>query len=179
MIEIIDHSKTEYSVTEPVTLTEVKTHLHITDTDNNTELTDLITRARKVIENYCSVSLVYKRILLIANMGDDWEELPYGPVTGIEQVYTPESTIGSGIMAWETSIIDWRITGLGFQKMYHPASGWSKIQYTVGYSSVPEDLKNAVLAQIYFMYEHKGNDGDAICEQARALANPYVRLIWL
>jgi uncharacterized phiE125 gp8 family phage protein len=178
MIDILDVSKTEYSVTEPVSLTEVKTHLHVTDSDNDTELTALITRARLCVENYTSCSLVNKRIILIADLGPDWEELPYGPVTGIESVLTPDTTIGSGIMAWETSIIDWQVTGLSFQKVLHPSYGYTKMQYTVGYQTVPPDLKNAVLAQVYFMYEHKGQDGDAISEQARALANPYVRLTW-
>jgi hypothetical protein len=178
MLRIIDEDIVEFSVTEVVTLAEIKTHLHITDSDNDTELTALNTQSRRSIENWINCSLVNKRVTLICELEKEWE-LPYGPVTGIEAVQTPESTIGSGIPTWESSIVDWSVTGLTFQKLNHPGYQRLKLIYTVGYQVMPQDLKLAVLNEIYYRYENKGLSGDGVSSDVQKLIEPYRRMVWI
>lgn len=174
MIKIIDIRRVEYSVMEPVDLTEVKTHLHVTDSDNDTELTDLITKCRKAIGNYCSVSIVNTRITLIADFDGEWD-LPYGPVTGLESVATKDTTIGSGIPGFTTLDEGWTVEG----DVFYTCSPYRhKLIYTAGYETVPEDLKLAVLNEIYFRYENKGQNDNNVCMAARKLADPYKK-IWI
>lgn len=192
---IVDIKQAEASPNEPVTLAEVKAQLIITFTDDDALLTRLITQARKAIENYCAVSLVVKTITLTADLYSDYE-LPYGPVTGIQGVSTPTGTQGSGPVAYETAATGWQQEGEEFVS-FVPGNrgGWDwgpppprnypagpnryRIVYTTGYNPVPDDLKLAVLQQVAFLYEHRGNDPDKVmCEQAQALAFSYKRLIW-
>jgi hypothetical protein len=71
------------------------------------------------------------------------------------------------------------VTGLKFQKFTYPTCERLKLIYTVGYSSVPEDLKQAVLAQIYWSYENRGNEENSgVCKEAEELCKDHVRLIW-
>lgn len=178
MIKVIDIKRVEYSVTEPVTLTEVKTHLHVTDSDNDTELTALITQCRKSVEEFCLISIVNKRITLTADFDCEWE-LPYGPVIGIESVETRDTTIGSGIPSFSTLTEGWEITGEEFKEFYTSSTLRHKLIYTAGYQTVPIDLKLAVLNEIYFRYENKGQNNEDICKAARELAISYKRMIWI
>lgn len=175
--EVIDVVKTELTTTEPVGLPEVKTHLHITDSENDIELTAMITRARLVIENYTSLSLIYKRIVLTGDIYGEWS-LPYGPLIGLEGVKNQESTVGSGIPRFVSSESGWGIQG---GKFLNRGGHRQQLTYTAGYTTVPKDLKAAILAQIYWMYEHKGNELESLkmSTDAMGLADPYRRLEWI
>lgn len=197
MNRIIDIKQVENSPTEPVTLQQVKDQLIITFTDDDALLTRLITQARRAIENYCAVSIVAKTVTLTADLFVS-KELPYGPVTGIQAALTRSGTQGSGPTVYETSTSQWQTDGEEFLSFSPPACGdfninspyrgieepnypnrW-KIVYTTGYNPVPDDLKLAILNEVAFRYENKGNQNDkGVCsEAAQALAFPYKRLLW-
>lgn len=181
MNNLIDIRITELSVTEPLTLTEVKTHLHLTDSDNDTELTSLITQCRRAIENYCNISLVYKRILLIADLEREWE-LPLGPVIGIESIQQGIGVTGSAPNAYQTKEDGFIVDGLDFLKFTPAGCVRYKLQYTVGMSPVPDDLKLAILNELAYRYEHKGEEfdkKDINDTEAIGLALPYKRMAWL
>lgn len=194
---IIDIKRVESSPAEPVTLAEVKAQLIITFTDDDTKLTQLITQARKAIENYCAISIVAKTITMVADLYVE-KELPYGPVTGIQAAQTRSGTQGSGPTQYETATGQWQTEGDEFLSFRPPLCGtfdinapytgidqasypnrW-RIVYTAGYTTVPDDLKLAIMEEIAFRYEHRGNEPNVVySEQAQALAFPYKRLLWL
>lgn len=201
---IIDIKRVEGAVTEPVTLTQVKAHLIITFTDDDTLLTSLITQARKAIEEYCSISIVPKTITLSAFLYT-CNELPYGPVTGLQSVETRTGTEGSGPGTFATQASGWDTGGEEFLTFnpswaggFNPgvpftgyfqwgpyASAHSyggsiyRLVYTAGYSTVPEELKLAILNEIAFRYEHRGNEIiTGISEAARVIAHPHKRTLW-
>lgn len=177
MNRIIDIRKTDTG-SEPLTLTEVKTHLHITDSDNDTELTALITQCRKVVEAYCSISIVNKDVIMIADLDREWE-LPWGPVTGIAGVQTGSRGTGSAPVTYETEEEGWIVDGMDFLTFTSAFYTRYKLYYTTGFSSVPADLKLAILNEILFRYENRGDTGDKICKEAEELALPYKRLSWM
>lgn len=202
---IIDVKRVESSPTEPLTLLQVKAHLIITVTDDDTMLTALITQCRKAIEEYCAISIVTKTVTLIADLSKEWE-LPYGPVTGIQGVSTRTGSEGSGPGTYATQTSGWTTEGEEFMS-FVPAGGggfnpgvpftgffqWGpyatypefpynryKIVYTAGYGTVPEPLKLAILNEIAFRYERRGETGEfeGICLTARMIAGPFQRKLW-
>ncbi len=137
---------------EFITLAEAKTQLRVTFTDDDTEITSLITKARKAVENWCNISIVYQRIQFIGDLYVNWE-LPYGPVIGIESVENPLSTQGSGPVTYEVNGDVWWQWGEG---MFTPTPFKRyRITYTAG-NYCPEDLKQVILEVLTFMYENRG-----------------------
>ncbi len=174
-MNIVQKIITELTSTEPVTVPEAKTHLNITDSGWDAELTGLITQCRKALEDYTGLSFIYKRVLLYADLSGEWT-LPYGPLIGIEGVATQESTIGSGIPNYTTLEEGWKVQGDLFTTLncYR-----HKITYTVGYTTLPPNLKLALLNEIYFRWENKGQTSGSICDAAIKLANPYRVMAWV
>lgn len=210
---IIDVKQTELGGAEPVTLAEIKTQAIVTYSDDDVLLARLGLLARRAVENYCSVSIVTKTVVLTADLYNEWE-LPYGPVTGITAVKTRAANEGSGPLSYTTSEAGWNTDGLEFVTFipggaggFNPAipfrgyfqwgpyaSPWGQtapqcryqITYTTGYNPVPQDLKQAVLLQTAYLYDHRGEEAAAagqwsgnLCEEARLLANPYIRQSWI
>lgn len=191
----IDIARSESSPTEPVTLTEAKAQCIVTYSDDDTLLTNLITICRRAVENYCNISIAAKTITLVADLFNEWE-LPYGPVTGIQSVQTRTSTQGSGLPTYTTLTSGWGLDGTEFLT-FIPASGIDaignypiatnfgvapyryKIQYTAGWPDSPEDLRQAILTEIAYRYENRGDlAAPGVCESTRILADPYVRQLW-
>jgi hypothetical protein len=205
MNRIIDIKKQELNAVEPLSLDEVKKHLIITFNDDDDYLTSLITQCRRAVEEYCAISIVQKTITLIADLYKEWE-LPYGPVTGILSVSTRTGTEGSGPGTYETQTSGWATDGSEFISFtpavggFNPGSPFTgffqwgtyasersmvnryKIIYTTGYSTFPEALKLAIMNEIAFRYELKGNNVDlkdfGICFPSRTIADPYKRQLW-
>lgn len=193
MNTIIDIKQTELTTTEPVTLAEAKAQCIVTSTDDDALLTALITQCRRAIENFTLTSIINKRIIYTAFLADEWE-LPYGPVIGIEGVGTPGGQPGSGPVTYD-SATGWATSGEQFLNFAPNAGGDNpfivdrydngcntryRIQYTTGYNPVPQDLKLAILQEIAYRYEHKGEETglNSICAAAEVLAMPYKRLSW-
>jgi hypothetical protein len=165
---------------EVVTLAEVKEHLGLTDSDNDSKLTALIAQCRKAVENYCSISITQKTVTMTADLSIEWE-LPYGPVTGITAVKVRATAEGSGIASYETLEEGWESDGEEFASFLGGPETRYRITYTTGYSSVPEDLKLGVLNEIYYRYEHRGNEIDThgLSQETINLVQPYKRMPWM
>jgi hypothetical protein len=178
---------------EPVTLPEVRDHLIINSNDDDELLNRMIAQCREAVENFCCISIVAKQITLTARLSSTFE-LPYGPVTGISSVGTRSGTEGSGPVSYNTSE-SWAQEGEDFIS-FIPQSGFAynpfvnnrlsvecgpvyRIVYTAGYSVVPEDLKLAILNEIAYRYENRGNvpNERGLCEASQLLAWPH-RRIW-
>lgn len=174
---------------EPVGLAEAKTHLRVTFNDDDVEIYRMITRARKYIENYCNISIVTQRIQVVADICGDWQ-LPYAPVITIESVETLQTYAGSGPRIYQPAPEPWQVEGNSF-------TGWNfgyditintrqtdfrnrtRVTYTAGTDYCPEDLKAAILAQVAFMYEKRGDTSESKCAEALELAAPYRVLSWI
>lgn len=209
---LIDIKRSETGPTEPVSLEEIKDHLIITFTDDDNLLVSLLTKARKAIENHCSISIVTQTIILTADLYTEWE-LPFGPVLSISAVKTRATNEGSGPLSYTTAASGWNTDGQQFLTFIPEAAGgfnpsnpfrgyfqWGQfmspyggtpqnryqITYTAGYPNLPDDIKHAILMQIAWMYEHRG-ESDAnkydwrpgVCEGALILSDPYKRQAWL
>lgn len=154
---ILDVSLGQPTGSEPITLAQAKSQLKIDFTTDDTLLTALITAARSQIEQYTGVSIVEREVIALCKLtGDNWFELPYGPVVGTPVV----STVSIGGSTPET-ITDFDIVGTDF-KMVCPGDNTIEypflITYDAGYTTVPPDLIDAILYQVAYLYEHRGDE---------------------
>jgi uncharacterized phiE125 gp8 family phage protein len=182
MNSIIDIKFTESSPTEPCTLTEAKTHLRVDSTDDDTKITALITSCRKRLERWCGISIVQKTVVLTIDFKEEMRMI-YGPVTAITEVKVRTGTDTTGAAEWETlTDDDYTTDGEDYKVFNSSLIGRHKITYTAGYSTCPEDLKEAVLNEIAYRYQNRGDqtqkyvaEQPGVCEGSKILAMPYKR----
>lgn len=163
---------------EPITLAQAKSQLKIDFTTDDTLLTALISAARAQIEQYTGISLVEREVITLCKLtGDNWFELPYGPVVGTPVI----STVSIGGSTPET-LTDFDIVGTDF-KLVSPGVNDIcypfLITYDTGYTNVPEGLIEAVLHQTAYLYEHRGDESaiDKISPTAMLLARLHRRVV--
>jgi hypothetical protein len=141
-----------------LTLIQLKAHLQITYTDDDTYLTDLIVACRQAIEQYCCISLVSKTITVFADYYCE-RELPYGPVGTFTSASLKTDT---GTYTIQVSNTDYEVDGLtnGF-KIFRPfICGRWKLIYAAGYAAanLPKDLILDLKRICGYCYEHKGDE---------------------
>lgn len=206
---IIDIKRVELNATEPVSLGEAKAQCIVTFTDDDDYIDGLITMARKAIENYCNISIVAQTVTLVADLYNEWE-LPYGPVTGLTSVQRRSGTEGSGPASYTSATSGWNTEGDQFMSFIPGGGGgfdptvpfrgyfsWGPFaspygvspdyRYRIVYNTgpyFPEDLRQAILLQLAWLYENRGNEVDlrwapGICEAAQRFADPHKRQLWL
>lgn len=172
---IIDLQRVEDIGPVPISLAEAKTQLRVTFSEDDAEITTLILKAIKHVENYCNISIIYQRVMLIGCMHRDWK-LPYGPVIGVESVSDSANNPGSGPATFTTTERNWTIDG----DIYGPGGGYrQKIIYTAG-NFLPADLKDAVLQVLTFLYENRGMKPDVSqLQEVLKNADRYKSLLWI
>lgn len=165
---LIDISMDESAAVESLTLQQVKDHLRITTTDDDTYLTAIIPACRRAVEEFCSVSLVEKDIVIVAEINDEYE-LPYGPVsafTTAEYKGAISATYAAKVL--NTDFYTEGITG-GFLRFVPGACGRWKLTYTAGYTTVPADLLLDLKRIIGFCNENRGDSPYVPGERPQAL----------
>jgi uncharacterized phiE125 gp8 family phage protein len=168
--------------TEVFTLVEVKAHLNKTDSDDDTYLTNLQKQCRQAVETYCSISIVGKTVTCTIRNQLGNIELPWGPHGSVVSIHDINGTsIATG---------NYTLRGVMWKYLESPTSDHVKIVINAGYSAtgaaIPEDLKLAILQEIAYRYEHRGDENQelaseriGICQAARVLAEPHRRFQWL
>lgn len=198
----LDVDKMEaYTGTEPVSLVDVKAHLRVDFTDDDVLLLAMMTAARQAIEDYCHISLVRKTITLTleaneslrSNYAQPYQvrenfnkfEIPYGPIISVDLV-TSIASDGSSAIACVLNQ-DYFLVGIAFKTIKIVNAFTNNILvYTAGYTALPGPLRLAILNEIAYRYDSRGDSQGAVratafthqgvCEAARILADPYKRL---
>lgn len=190
-----------YTGTEPVSLADAKAHIRVDFTDDDVQILAMITAARQAIEDYCHISLVRKTITLTleaaesirSNYAQPYQvrpnfnqfELPYGPIISVDMVTSLDNN-GSSVIAC-TLNQDYFLTGVAFKTIKILNAFTNNILvYTAGYAALPGPLRLAILNEIAYRYELRGDPQNisrvtafthpGVCESARILADPYKRL---
>jgi hypothetical protein len=143
------------TVAEPVTLQEAKDWCRIDVPDDDALITSLITGARIICENYSGLSFVTKTVTAVLVNGLGNIDLPYGPVAG---AVTYTEIDGTAITGYDIS--DGRLDRF-------------KASYTAGYGTLPQNLKTALLNQIAWMNQNRGDAklASALSENAKLILN--------
>lgn len=159
-----------------VDLTLAKAHLRKTASDEDTIITTYLNAAKEWVEDYTSKKLASEEVTETkAAFPSDYFTLRWGPTpTSIEVGYTDEA--GDDQTITTALLVD--------DKLYPPEdTQWPTIDantpvtitYTVGYSTVPAKLDQAVLLLVTEFYENRSvsasetvwNAVYSLCEAAR------------
>lgn len=165
---VIDYQLTDGTITEPVTLAEAKSYARcLTGTTEDTLFGILIVAAREAIENLTGLSLVSKTAKVSFMNPGGYFALPYGPLTD-----APVIKDSNGLVVTPT------ILGYDFPVIQDAFYDYATAEYSVGYDTIPTELKVAILDQITFLYENRGDNSDSatVCVKAQKVCQKYSRI---
>lgn len=167
---IIDYTLTDTApVTEPVTLAEAKLYCRVTNSVDDNQISLMIKQAREAIEVGTGLSLIPKTaVVWFTNFNGNFN-LPYGPVNSFTSLIDEN---GDTIIA-----ADYTLVGGKFPMLTRPLWRNLKATYTVGYTTIPNDLKIAILDQVSYDYENRGLDSNTgICEKSWKACQRWTRI---
>jgi uncharacterized phiE125 gp8 family phage protein len=156
-------------ITEPVTLVEAKDFCKIDIGTDDDLIISLITAARQMCEAYTGIGFVVHYAVAILNNVNGDIYIPYGPLLTVNQV-TDEA---GNILIYDSTYF---IIGNQFKRLQSPRAKNITIDYTTGYSVLPNILKTALLNQIYYLYDNRSIGTDDVSPIAKNLLNPYRRV---
>jgi hypothetical protein len=167
---IEDWTNTEVGyINGPVTVAQAQAFCRVENTsvEQDSLFALWVRAARTKIENYTRLSLIPRSIVAILSAPQGNMELPFGPVTG-----TPTFVDAQNVEQIITT------QGLNFPSIVYPVA-YTKATYTAGYADgeCPDELIQAMLLQICFWWENRGDQSDVTgwCPQTIAICNKYKR----
>ena len=160
---------------ELLTVAEVKTHLAITHTDDDTYLTSLVKQVREAAERYCGISIGEQTRIWTFDFGEDEYKIPYGPVTSVTSV-----TKKSDVATYEALTVntDYEVDGQQDKTISVFDGGRCKVTYTCGYSTLPNELRRAMLEEAAWRYEHRGDVNVGLSEGAKSYLIHFKDFSW-
>lgn len=171
-------------VAEPVSISEVKEHLRVTDTGDDTLITNLIITAREHCENWLGRKLMQQTV---SQWLDIWPELhidlAVGPASTLNAVYTYSD---DGTQTSHTLTDFYLQPGLA-ARLFRNAISWPKpgrvadgieISFEVGFgvaSDVPPAIRHGLLVMVAHLYVNRGDSPakSAAISGAEQLWRPY------
>lgn len=166
---VLDIEFNELDVTEPVTLVEAKDFCKVDIGTDDNLIISLITAARQMCEAYTGVGFVVHDAVAILNNTNGDIYIPYGPLIAINQV----TDQAGNILVLDT---DYTIIGNAYKRLATPRVKNITIDYSTGYSDLPNILKTALLNQIYYLYDNRSIGVDDVSPIAKNLLNPFRRV---
>lgn len=169
---IIDISLIEDSsnATEPVTLAEALAQANIDNITNEDALIEsYITVARMQCEGYTGIGFIEREVVAIVNntLGNIY--LPYGPIASVTTV----TDIDGNVIDADS----YKISGVKFKQVVYPCKNWLQVNYIAGYAELPQVFKTAILQQVAYLYEHRGDEkADTFSPLAKSLLKPFRRV---
>lgn len=157
-------------ITEPVSLAEAKEYLRIDFSDDDTLITSLITSARQKCEKILGLVLVDTTVKALYKNNGTIVELFYGPIKSDEDgipIITGFDDSDS-IKGWDGNV--W------IESQQHELN----LTYDSGWEETPDWAKNAILKQVAWDYENRGDSqqkfaagNELIAPETMAILTPY------
>jgi len=169
--------------TEPITLAEAKLHLKVDTADDDTLITRLIAAARARAEWHTGRAFITQSWTLHL---DAWPsggvvELPLPPLQSVASIVTTARDDTTTTLDPSLYTVDTASARIALNENTAPPTNLRAINaiaiaFTAGYgdaSTVPPDIKQAILALTAQMYANRGELADELPAQALALLAPY------
>ena len=184
ILDTIDISEGS-SVTEPVSLAEMKTYLRLQGfiddndstaipafEDDDAIIEEMITAARQSLEEKLGCSIVEHtwQAIGVTNQAGNIQ-LKYGPVTAITAI-TDEK--GDAYDHTDTDIV--KLVG-DFLKI--PTDSNMTVNYTAGFTDLPKPIIVEIKRIVAWLYQHRGDEVDAEDYKCSAAVLKYSRRSWL
>lgn len=143
---------------EPVTTEQAKLHASIDFTDYDSIIPIYISAARIAVEKTTGLALVAKTVEHTASLKANVPfQLSYSPVTEFSYAVHDDQAYGQNY--WLSSELPSNFGSNG-EVLVVENDGIYDIMYKAGYSTVPADLKLAVLQMFTFIFNHRGEYGE-------------------
>lgn len=166
---VLDIQFDDVDILEPVTLTEAKNFCKIDISTDDDLINVLITAARQMCEAYTGVGFIQHNAVAVLNNSNGDIYIPYGPMIAINSVVNDQGTT----LVLDT---DYTIGGNEFKRLRTPHDNNITIDYTTGYTTLPEALKTALLNQVYYLYDNREVGTDDISPISKIILNLYKRV---
>lgn len=180
--------RTVDAASEPVTLTEAKSHLRVDHSDDDTYITGLITAARNIAENYTNSSFFTQTWVATMEWFTEVIELRRGPVQSVSSLkyYDSSNTLqtfdASGYFVDTNQDIPTIEADNNWPSALYDRIDAIQVTYVTGYATVgaiPQAIKHAILMIIGHLYENRqdvvvGSQVNQMPQASRTLLNPYV-----
>lgn len=174
---------------EPVSLVETKEKIYVTESDRDSTIERLITVARRMCEEYSGLSFITQtRVVKLGSFGrleQSIIHIPNGPIQAISGEDSDENTLGISYIDTNGNPQTLAL-GTGFTVDTHssipriaPVNCWPSVStdillpitvtYVAGYAApenVPAEAKEAILAQVGYMYNDPEGAG-GLCRAAQ------------
>jgi hypothetical protein len=178
VLSVIDISDGSATISEPVTLQEMKDYLRLegfVDVDESTSfnisdfdfddqlITDMIKSSRELIEEKAGISIIQKTLEAVITNLCGMIEIPYGPVNSIASLKDELN-----------NDVEYTMVGNSWRWLKTPCYKNMKMVYEAGYVNLPTPIKIDVMRLCAYMYENRGDD-PAVDKFASQLSVKYSR----
>jgi uncharacterized phiE125 gp8 family phage protein len=144
--------KTDIS-SEPVSVATMKEYLNIDYGSWDSLIATLISSARTNLERYTGSTFGTKTLVSTFQQVASNIDIPYGPVQSITHV---KSIDEGGVKTTLTAGTDYLITGNNFKNIrFFGIDTPIEIEYIAGYTSLPSDLKIAIMKQVAIDFQYR------------------------
>jgi uncharacterized phiE125 gp8 family phage protein len=174
---------------EPVTVAEAKTHMHITSSDEDTYISNLITVARLHCERITQRAFITQYWTWKLSEWPEYFDVPRAPLQAATINYLDvdgnSQTLATSVYTVDTNSDPGRIYkqwGQFWPAIRYISNGIESVtvNITAGYGTateVPQPIKQAILMTVANLYENRENTSDRTMTEipgtARALLAPY------
>lgn len=153
---------------EPVTVSEAKVQLRVQHSRDDTQISSLITAARRIYERETNRSLVDRTYRLDLYNFPRQIRLPYGPVSDVNSVTYVDDVAAPQTVSADDYITDFTsdvATITPHQGVCWPCirsqPGAVSVEYVAGYGAaadVPQEDKQALLLIVSDLYDNRGTE---------------------
>lgn len=147
---------------EIVSLTEMKNYLRVDHAFDNTLITDMITQARQIIENYLSRDIVAKTRTYYLDESDGLIDIPFGPVASIQSVTVDGTSATHTVIGLDNETIELEASpSYVVSNLFSDAYKKIKINYTTSGLS-DKAIKHAIMQMVSTFYDNRADFKDGI-----------------
>jgi uncharacterized phiE125 gp8 family phage protein len=151
---------------EPVTLALAKEHCKVDTDDHDTLVNGLIMAARNYVEAYCGSPLISRTITVKCDKFTDFAVFPVAPLVSVSSVSYVDGAGSAQTLS--SSVYEVRSDGLRASVVLKSGQTWPAVQSgsritvtaVVGYSTVPEAVRHAILLLISQWYDSRSDAGE-------------------
>lgn len=175
------------SITEPVTLIEVKEHLRIEENHEDDYLTVLIKAAREQAEAYCETVIPSQLFRLTLDCFPSSISIQKVPLISVESIsYTDTAGDAQALAQYyiQRSTVSADIKPLYGESFPGTEDGRDKvvIEFTAGYDEMPETIKHAIKLIAGSLYEQREDHSQNMTLadvpwSSKALLNGFKRIV--
>ena len=166
---------TDDSGFEPVSLEYAKEWMKVETDDDDGLINHLITTARVQCEDFTNTCLKGRTLKVWFNNSAGGINLPYCPLQSMVELTTDN---GANVIDED----NYSLFGIPFPRLEYPKEDRMTAEYIAGFETLPEPYMTAIMQQIGFLYENRGDVAthdkkNNLCELAKQTLTPY-RRIW-